>query len=293
MMGASRHEQVPAVALPAGYGEGLALLAMIDRALWIYDFERTTIVWANQAALAFWGAGNMAELAGRDFAPVGAGTAEHLDNVRLSLKTATTRVENWTFFPGGEPRQRQCRISGVRLEDGRNAILVDAGTDVDAAGWANADYTYELRAIAAVRHSPLMISMATEQGQWLMHNPAAEALVNRLELGNLPGFDNFSAMFAVPAQAAALRQGARQGFGACHFAHDGAGLAHAPDHIAPPDRPCHRSAFADDRAAGCNARAPHGAALAKGAGPRKGGGGNAALVPVGHQPRFPHALDDH
>ena len=195
----------PAAPLPPGYGEGLELLALFDRALWIYDFDNATIVWANQAALAFWGAGNMAELAGRDFAPVGAGTAEHLDNVRLSLVTATTRVENWTFFPGGEPRQRQCRISGVRLEDGRPAILVDAGTDVDAAGWANADYTYELRAIAAVRHSPLMISMATEQGQWLMHNPAAEALVNRLELGNLPGFDNFSSMFAVPAQAAALR----------------------------------------------------------------------------------------
>ena len=38
-----------------------------------------------------------------------------------------------------------------------------------------------------------------------MHNPAAEALVNRLNLHNLPGFDNFLAMFADPAKAAALR----------------------------------------------------------------------------------------
>lgn len=196
---------VPFAPLPAGFGAGLDLLERFDRALWIYDFERATIVWANQAALAFWRAGSMAELASRDFSPVGPGSTERLDNLRLLIEAGGTRTENWTYFPGGEPDQRECRISGVRLEDGRAAILVDAGLDKEPRGAANADYTYELRAIAAVRHSPLMISMATEQGQWLMHNPAAEALINRMELSNLPGFDNFTAMFAVPAQAAALR----------------------------------------------------------------------------------------
>ena len=207
---AARTKPASAAPLPHGYGDGLALLALFDRALWIYDFEKMTIVWANSAALAFWRAGSMAELAARDFSPVGPGTAERLDTLRFFLNAGETRIENWTYFPAGEPRQRECRISGVRLEDGRTAMLVDAGMDTDPVGWANADFTYELRAIAAVRQSPLMISLATEQGQWLMHNPAAEALIQRLELGNLPGFDNFAALFADPQEAGSLRAKALQ-----------------------------------------------------------------------------------
>ena len=210
MMNASRSEHAGLPQLPAGYGEGLALLALFDRALWIYDFGTATIVWANDAALAFWRAGNTAELAGRDFNPVGPGTTERLENLRLTLEAGATCIENWTYFPAGEPCQRECRISGVRLEDGRTAMLVDAGSGKEPHGWANADFTYELRAIAAVRNSPLMISLATEQGQWLMHNPAAQTLVNRLELVNLPGFDNFTAMFASAADATALRAKALQ-----------------------------------------------------------------------------------
>lgn len=205
MMSLSRPNPTDGAPLPLGYGEGLALLALFDRALWIYDFEQTAIVWANGAALAFWQADSVAELAGRDFSPVGPGTAERLDNLRRLLSAGETRLENWTYFPGGKPCQRECRISGVRLEDGRAAMLVDAGRDADPVGWANADFTYELRAIAAVRQSPLMISLATEQGQWLMHNPAAETLINRLEVGNLPGFDNFAAIFSDASEAATLR----------------------------------------------------------------------------------------
>ena len=205
MNSVSKPYQVSATPLPAGFGDGLALLELFDRALWIYDFDRTAMVWANQTALAFWGARSVADLRSRDFNPVGPGIAERLDNLRLSLEVGGPRTENWTFFPGGVPCQRECRLSGVRLDDGRTALLIDAGTDKDPVGWANADFTYEMRAIAAVRQSPLMISMATEHGQWLMHNPAAEALINRLELVNLPGFDNFLSLFADTAQAAALR----------------------------------------------------------------------------------------
>ena len=37
----------PVAALPPGYGEALALLGLIDRTLWIYDFDKTAIIWAN------------------------------------------------------------------------------------------------------------------------------------------------------------------------------------------------------------------------------------------------------
>ncbi|KPF90743.1 hypothetical protein IP81_13810 [Novosphingobium sp. AAP83] len=201
----------PVAPLPPGHGEALALLGLIDRALWIYDFDKTRIVWANAQGLAFWQAHSVAELAARDFNPVGQGTAERLGNLRVALGAGGgTRHENWTYFPGGEPCSRECRISAVSLEDGRLAMLVDAGTGTFERSALPPDFTYELRAIAAVRQSPLMISLCTHEGQWLMHNPAAEALVNRLSLINLPGFDNFLAMFAHPAEAAALRSKALQ-----------------------------------------------------------------------------------
>ena len=39
-----------------------------------------------------------------------------------------------------------------------------------------ANFGAECRAIEAVRQTPLMISLVTPTGHWLMHNPAAEAL---------------------------------------------------------------------------------------------------------------------
>lgn len=208
---AQKPRYAPVAPLPPGHGEALALLGLIDRALWIYDFDKTAIIWANAQGLAFWRAQSIAELAARDFNPVGQGTAERLGNLRVALGAGGgTRVEHWTYFPGGAPCSRECRISAVSLEDGRMGMLVDAGTGAYEGAALPPDFTYELRAIAAVRQSPLMISLCTGEGQWLMHNPAAEALGNRLGLINLPGFDNFLAMFAHPQEAAALRSKALQ-----------------------------------------------------------------------------------
>ncbi|MFM6830979.1 MAG: ATP-binding protein [Novosphingobium sp.] len=187
--------------LPPGHGAALALLALIGRPVWIYDVDRARMTWANPAGLAFWGADSVEALCARDFNPEGRGTAARLENLRRALERGESRDERWTFYPGGQPAMRDCRLSGVRLADGRTGLLVDAGESTAAAG----DFTYELRAIEAVRQSPLMISLMSEGGHWLMHNPAAEALMARLGLVNIPNYDNYLALFAVPDQARRLR----------------------------------------------------------------------------------------
>lgn len=193
----------PHAPLPPGHGDALRLLErVVDRPLWIYDFDRGRMDWANAAGLRFWLAETLDALRVRSFAPTSHGIAHRLDNLRHGLADGTMRTERWTFYPGGHPVRRECRMSGVALADGRMALLVDAGLpDADQVNAAS----HELRAVEAVRQAPLMISMVTQTGQWLMHNPAAEALVHRLGTGNLPGFDNFLALFANADEAGSLR----------------------------------------------------------------------------------------
>lgn len=196
-----------ATVLPAGYGEALALLGLLDRPVWIYDFVRPGIAWANPAGLALWQAQDLAELQARDFSPTAAGTAARLSNLHEALLRGETRQESWTIYPAGQPLRCDCRLSGVRLADGSIAVLVDAAPAVPATP----DQTFELRALEAVRQSALMVSMVSESGQWLMHNPAAEALINRLGMHNLPGLDNLVALFAHRDEASALRRAAIAG----------------------------------------------------------------------------------
>lgn len=178
-----------------------ALLAQVDQAIWVYDFARHRILWANAAALQVWKAQSLAELAARDLTPNSAGTRQRLDNLHSTLAHGGSCTERWTLYPKGEPHHLTCRFTGLRLGDGALGMMAQALPQAEGS-LAN---SYELRAIEAVRQTPLKISMATTTGHWLMHNPAAEALLRALELHNIPGMDNFLALFADPQKAAALR----------------------------------------------------------------------------------------
>lgn len=178
----------------------LVLLSRIDVPVWIYDIDRSRMYWANPAALQFWKAGSLEELQHRDFNPTSLGTAERLANLRHAIGQGRMQIEHWTFYPNGAPHQRECRLSGVRMPDGSLALMVEA-----RAEQVEHDHSFECRAIEAVRQTPLMISLVTPTGHWLMHNPAAEALMLRLDLSNVPNFDNFAALFADATAAVALR----------------------------------------------------------------------------------------
>jgi len=189
------------VVLPACDEASLGLLASLAQPIWVYDFDRHRVAWCNTAALALWNAASLAELQSRDFLPVAHGTQQRMDNLRRRLADGETIRDDWTLYPLGNPCQLDCQFAGVRLAHGAVGMLVAAIPQGGTTGTSD----FELRTIEAVRHTPLMISMVTASGHWLMHNPAAEQLMLALGLGNLPHFDNFLALFAQREAAAALR----------------------------------------------------------------------------------------
>lgn len=94
--------------------------------VWIYDTLNSRIHWANQSALRLWQADSLEELTARDF------SAGASDAVQQTLLTYLDEFEKgrtlrhwWRLTPKGQVREVYCQFSGVRLEDGRMAMLVE------------------------------------------------------------------------------------------------------------------------------------------------------------------------
>jgi len=192
--------------LPLCDQQALSLLDKIDLAVWIYDLTLHRVPWANQAALRFWKAGSVSELAERDFVPTSVGTAERLENLGHRLSRGEQVHDQWTLYPLGQPSRLRCKFTGVRLPQGGLGMMIEARPD----GPDQVDGGFELRALEAVRQAPLMISLVSLNGHWLMHNAAAESLMHSLGQHNIPNMDNFLALFVDAELAAARREEAVQ-----------------------------------------------------------------------------------
>ena len=98
--------------------------SLIADPVWVFDLQRSRIVWANPAALAFWRASDLSELSGRDFASSSEITKGRLrayaDRFALGERVDAT----WRFTPGGHEVTASCRCCGVPLSDGRTAMMV-------------------------------------------------------------------------------------------------------------------------------------------------------------------------
>lgn len=188
--------------LPTCDANARALLTQISDAVWFYDPHAHRIRWANPTALEFWNARSVDELAQRDFSPSAHGTADHLDNMRRALLSGGSINERWTLYPMGEPRQLDCRFWAAHYDDHGVGMLIE-GRFAAANDGISAT---ELRAVEAVRQTPMMISLLSTSGHWLLHNPAATMLMDRLELFNIPSVDNYAALFSDAASAIELRE---------------------------------------------------------------------------------------
>ncbi|NBN64601.1 putative bifunctional diguanylate cyclase/phosphodiesterase [Pannonibacter tanglangensis] len=149
------------------------LLAQVDRiatAMWVYDFDRKRIVWGNRSALDVWGAASLCDLRKRDLgADMSRAVAERLAQYRTDfLRADATFSENWTIYPNGVPKTLQVVFRGLRLRDGRMAMLCE--------GTVNHDIRPEtLRSAEALLHTPVMISLFSRNGAPLYRNPASRA----------------------------------------------------------------------------------------------------------------------
>ena len=141
-----------------------------------------------------WNASSEQELLQRPMTPFSPATETRLNEYRAAFQKGEDRLEGWTLFPKGVATTVLCRMRGVSLDGHPEAMLVEIQSD-SAYHFPPA----ELRALEALRHTPLMISLFSQSGSVLMRNPAATACFADLDWSLGEVGDHFRAIFASDA----------------------------------------------------------------------------------------------
>ncbi|WP_158769555.1 EAL domain-containing protein [Paraglaciecola sp. L1A13] len=99
----------------------------LKTAVWIYDIDKSCIVWANQSALDWWESPSLEELQRRNFEE-GASQAvkEGLREYQNKFCNNESLIELWHFSPNGTEKKAYCWLSGIRLPDNRMGMQVEA-----------------------------------------------------------------------------------------------------------------------------------------------------------------------
>lgn len=140
----------------------------LETALWVYDFDRGSITWANRRALELWDAGSVAELAGRplhgEMSPsVRARLAQHLEDFRICPDREIR--EFWTLYPGGKPFRVRATLRRHELPFGRLGMLVEAHKE-------ELTQPETIRSADALLHTSVITALFDEAGTELYANPA-------------------------------------------------------------------------------------------------------------------------
>ncbi len=149
----------------------LELLNDVNTPIWIFDVDRHAMWWANTAGLAFWHAPSLDELLHRDFS----GDSEA---VRLRLRQLVDTdgaspgiiEEIWTLYPREEPTTVAVDMRPVTVDDGHDALLIEARPIHELREDPEA-----LRIIEAARSSRMLVSTFSLHGELISQNPAAYA----------------------------------------------------------------------------------------------------------------------
>lgn len=146
--------------------ERLAGIHLLEQPIWVFDIERGRIVWANRAAVELWRASSYEELLQRDLSEMSPATRTRNQSYLASFQEGRAVREEWTWYPKGTPVTVQCHFSGIELDDGRVAMLVQGVVKEESV-----DPT-QLRGIEALRHTSVMVALVDRSGRILMQNPA-------------------------------------------------------------------------------------------------------------------------
>lgn len=151
----------------------LALLERVQTPFWVFNFAAGRIVWANAGALAMWRADSLDELRARDLSTSDSSAiATRLRQFRDDFESFDAcYIEEWTFYPRGQPLTRRVAHRGYRLPDGKMGMLVEV------LGEVRFESETAQRSLDAVLHTTLMISQFDLRGRPLYRNPSARAAV--------------------------------------------------------------------------------------------------------------------
>ena len=164
---------------PAPRWNTYAALEWISHAVWVFDFQRKQILWANHAALELWRAHSLEELCQRNLAAdMSASISARLEQYLADFERGTTRFsEQWTLYPRDEPLTLQIVFNAHRLEDGRMAMLCEAMDQ-------SIGTPESLRSVEALLHTSVMITLYDGQWNALYRNPAAREAVPDSDASN-------------------------------------------------------------------------------------------------------------
>jgi diguanylate cyclase (GGDEF)-like protein len=141
-----------------------------ETGLWIFDIDHMRVLWANHKALEITDSETLEELQSRD---MGADMSHSVEQRLRQYQTDFTKhdvafSETWTLYPKGKARVLQVTMSGIRLRDGRMALLCE-GRDHQE------QQPDTLRSVEALMHTTVMISLFSKDGNPLYRNTASRA----------------------------------------------------------------------------------------------------------------------
>jgi diguanylate cyclase (GGDEF)-like protein len=94
--------------------------------IWVFDIDNKTIIWANLSALPLWEADSLNELTSRDLAhDMSEAVEATLNGYRLRFNKDEIIKTWWNFTPKQILKKALCVFSGIKLPDGRTAMLVE------------------------------------------------------------------------------------------------------------------------------------------------------------------------
>ncbi|MEC6795731.1 bifunctional diguanylate cyclase/phosphodiesterase [Photobacterium sp. S4TG1] len=105
-------------------------LYYLQNPIWVFDVDNKKILWANDKSLRLWEATSIEELLNRDFGQdMSAAAAATLLEYQQTFKLNKTIKTWWRFNPKQITKNMLCLFSGIPLEDGRMAMLVEVIAD--------------------------------------------------------------------------------------------------------------------------------------------------------------------
>lgn len=142
-----------------------------EASAWVWDHDRRRIVWANEAALRFWGERSLLDLIERDFAPTDQATSQFAQLLHAVLSSDVERVRGQIVLtPVGRPQRVETIASPFTLSDGRVGLRIEAFPTPIGQG------SKLERFYAMLENTPHAMALFAEDGA-LLHQNAASAFV--------------------------------------------------------------------------------------------------------------------
>ncbi len=147
--------------------ERLAALESSAIPAWVFDADHFRFRWVNTSALEIWRATEKDELLARDFADMSASTRTRMQGYLAGFREGRPAQEDWMLYPQGKPLLLRLYFSGIELDDGRTAALIQAfpreSVDADL-----------VRRVEVLRHTSVAITLLDATGAILLQNPASQ-----------------------------------------------------------------------------------------------------------------------